>query len=670
MSTRRKNSYGATAKRRPGLLRSPDEQRVLRSHQDLSQLEQQEAAIIDRSELYQSDTHLHRYHHHNAPYRFNDSVNLVRQDVMGQSITLIPESVVAATVQPSNQDVEIRDESEPEDDQVSLLSYEHNAQAIMSQALCHCSYIVEPMAFIQNLASAIVNISLGQFIYNRILTRLIDQATGGGSPNTTNSSLPSFYSFGNASNGSVCAQQDPGNNGSKLLASSIMSSLSTTFSASSYMLAQLPFQPFIEPIYEPHRMLQGKLTPDDYQRIRTQAQEETADLYFMSSLCIGIPVILMTNLLGVNCSTLGRKTLMLVFLIAMTIKFSLLFLQSVYTDWPDWVFYVGAFIEGCSGSSGVFYLSLYCFISDYTSPGSRSYRITFINYLNSAATLCVTFACGYVIKYYGYTYLFLTSSILMAISLVYTALFIPEPLAQLQEKTLWQRLRSCSIKKTVNCFTVYFSEENEQRRHKRRQDTEETENLLNGEENEDAIPRVSKQTFVLLLIVFANFIYNFGTIGIASIFSLYIMNEPFCFDSIEISHYVVFATLVSLVASLFVSKLFKVNDVLICILSVASYFASVFCYIFGNTSFYIYVGAVVASLSGLEYGYARSIVSKSVEKHEVGDALSLILIVDTIIAVVSSILFPILYSRIVSTGLSFLFSFSNGFVLMAMICHM
>ena len=78
----------------------------------------------------------------------------------------------------------------------------------------------------------------------------------------------------------------------------------------------------------------------------------------------------------------------------------------------------------------------------------------------------------------------------------------------------------------------------------------------------------------------------------------------------------------------------------------------------------------MASVSGLEYGYVRSIVSKSVEKHEVSDALSLILIVDTIVAVFAMSLFPVLYSNVVSKGISILFSFSNGFILITLICHM
>lgn len=189
-------------------------------------------------------------------------------------------------------------------------------------------------------------------------------------------------------------------------------------------------------------------------RIRTQAQSETAHLYFMSALFSGIPVIIMTNLLGVNCSALGRKTLMLIYLAAMTIKFLLILLQCVYIDWPDWVFYLGAFIEGISGSTGVFYLSLYCYIADFTSPGSRSYRITFLNSLNSVANLCVTFAAGFVIKWYGYFYLFLVSVVLIATSLVYTIFLIPEPLVEIRDKSILDRLKLCSLNRIAKCLTV------------------------------------------------------------------------------------------------------------------------------------------------------------------------------------------------------------------------
>ncbi|CAF0897110.1 unnamed protein product [Brachionus calyciflorus] len=526
-----------------------------------------------------------------------------------------------------------------------------STEIIISETFCKSSYIVEPVAFIQNLATSIMGISLGQFIYNRILNRLIDEFSKSNFKQIfTNSTL--FFTTN--TNSSCQTSPIPINNNSNLTSFFVKSSTPNLFTT-----PLINHEYFSTPYHH-------DITPEDFDRIRTLAQSETARLYFVSSLFCGIPVIIMTNLLGVNCSALGRKTLMLIYLFVMSLKFILILFQCLNPSWPDWLFYVGAFIEGISGSGGVFYLSLYCYIADLTSPSSRSYRITLLNNLNSLASLCVTFLCGYVIKYFGYFYLFFSSVLLMVISFFYTLFLIPEPLVELRNTSLLQRIKKCSLKRTINCFKVYFSKENEKCK-------KETTYLLDPNNNpgntELKHTKLSKQTFVLLLIVFANFIYCFGTIGIGSIFTLFLMNKPYCFDSVEISNYSVFATVISLVASLFVSKFFKVNDLIICILSVLSYFLSVLCYIFGDSTFYVYLGAIVASISGLEYGYVRSIVSKSVEKNEVADALSLILIVDTFIAVVANVLFPILYSSIVSKGINILFAFSNGFILIALICH-
>jgi Mg2+ and Co2+ transporter CorA len=530
-------------------------------------------------------------------------------------------------------------ENDPENVTFALTSTE----IFISQTVFKHSYIIEPVAFIQNLASSIMGISLSQFIYNRIFTRLLNEANHG--QNGTNFTLPVLFS--NGSSGNNCSPSSSNSTHKIQLLANLFDrlSLASLYASQKEALSSNLFNLYHDPI--------------DYDQIRLQAQEQTAHLYFISSLFAGIPVILMTNLLGVNCSNLGRKTLMLIYLFAMTVKFILILFQCVYPEWPDWLFYAGAFIEGVSGGGGVFYLALYCYISDLTSPSSRSYRITFLNNTNSMASLCVTFLCGYIIKYYGYFYLFLASVVLIFSAFVYTAVLVPEPLVELKGKSFRERLKSCSAKRSLNCFKVYFS-----KRETRRYDDNENEPLLSEQPSSR-----SKQTFVLLLIVFANFVYNFGTIGIGSIFTLFIMNAPFCFDSIDISNFSVFSTVLSLVVSLFVSKFIKVSDLLICIVSVASFFGSVFCYIYGGNSFYVYLGAGISSLAGLEYGYVRSIISKSVDKKEVADALSLILIVDTVIAVVSSIVFPIFYSKTVSKGIGLLFGFSNGFILIALICH-
>jgi hypothetical protein len=71
----------------------------------------------------------------------------------------------------------------------------------------------------------------------------------------------------------------------------------------------------------------------------------------------------------------------------------------------------------------------------------------------------------------------------------------------------------------------------------------------------------------------------------------------------------------------------------------------------------------------LEFGYVRSIVSKSVDKSEVDDSLSLIIIVDTAMIVASSLFFPLIYRKVVGEGASVLFVISNAFALLAFVYH-
>ena len=69
------------------------------------------------------------------------------------------------------------------------LNQESNTDHIINkESNGKCSYVIEPMAFIQNLSASIMNISVGQFIYNRIYNRLIKEANDNANHNATNSS--------------------------------------------------------------------------------------------------------------------------------------------------------------------------------------------------------------------------------------------------------------------------------------------------------------------------------------------------------------------------------------------------------------------------------------------------------------------------------------------------
>ncbi len=242
-------------------------------------------------------------------------------------------------------------------------------------------------------------------------------------------------------------------------------------------------------------------------KIQVQAQEETAQLYYEMALYSSIPVIIMTNLLGTNCSNLGRKFLMILFLSMLTIRYLIFLLQCLYPWLPDYLFYIGSCLEGMSGGSGILYLAFFSYISDSTSPKSRSFRISLLVNINSAASLCTLYTCGIVIKLYGYFYLFLTSLCLTLLALLYAIFLVPESLSELKNKRICQRIRSCSFRKCLNCFKVYFNPKPPRDKDSlvlpASQDANDDETFLLLSRNRN-LPK--KQTPVLLTIVLANFV--------------------------------------------------------------------------------------------------------------------------------------------------------------------
>lgn len=148
------------------------------------------------------------------------------------------------------------------------------------------------------------------------------------------------------------------------------------------------------------------------------------------------------------------------------------------------------------------------------------------------------------------------------------------------------------------------------------------------------------------------------------------MNAPFCFDSVQISNFTVFSTSLALLVSLFISKCIRINDILICVLATAFYFGSTFFLMFGKSLIHIYMFSVVVSPYELEYSYVRSIVSKSVGKDELSDALSLILMAETITIFMGSAVFQYIYSSTVSGGITVLLWIAGGILLASTVCHM
>ena len=485
---------------------------------------------------------------------------------------------------------------------------------IISQTYCKCSFIIEPVVFLQTIAGSIIAIAFGQFIYARILNRLIEHESID-MTNLTNSTKHFELSYTN-DNG-VCSLNSSSNDA-----------------------------------------------------IRIQAQKESAKFFFICSLFGGLPCIFSTNFFGVNCSKLGRKFLLILGLTIMTMRCIIFLLLAIYPTLPDYLFYICALIDGLSGSNGLFNLILHCYIADLTTTKNRSYRLTFINYIGSVSSLLISYTCGYVIKYLGYIYIFASSLFFYFLSLIYLVVFVPEPLIEVRKKCIWQRLKSCSIRRIKNSFNVLCRQ-----KHPvivNTDETDENDSLIIAADDNSQLKECGlvRQRCVIIFVVIANLVYCAAGAGVNSIFTLFIMNTPFCWDSVHISTFTLYTTIIHFISSVLVSRFLRVNDILTCIASAASYFATLFLYAFATNSLGIYIGSTAAAISGLEFGLARSFVSKLVTKHEVADALTFIACVDTLTSVMATIIFPFIYEKLVDSHLNILFFIAACFTLITITFHL
>lgn len=448
------------------------------------------------------------------------------------------------------------------------------ADDIINQTCCKCSYIIEPLLLIHSLAACIIGAAYGQFIYARIFNRIINDET---------TNMINVNNESKIINSTKFQLEDSILSIPLFTSSSYPSSLSNSFTI---------FQSFTDNNTTNlcNTVTNSSIAPSDLDYLRVKAQQKTANLLFICSLCGGIPCIIATNILGANCNKLGRKFLILLTSICTTFRVFVYFILSVYPSLPDYLFYICSLLDGLVGSGGTYSLALYCYITDITSDNDRSYRLTFINYIGSLANLLISLACGYIIKYFGFIYLFLSSFLLYLFACFYIIFFIPETLAELKTKTFLQRIKSCSLKHIKNSFLVFLRKNHPIRKNEAKRRSDEASRPLLSDNDANKKSDDIRQRLVMILVVTANLIYNGGAGGIGAIFTLYLLNTPFCWDSIHLSVYSVYATIVGFSTALIVSKFIKINDILICIASSISYFASLFVYAFASQTRDIYIG--------------------------------------------------------------------------------
>ena len=101
---------------------------------------------------------------------------------------------------------------------------------------------------------------------------------------------------------------------------------------------------------------------------------------------------------------------------------------------PTWVLLLVGPIPGLVGDVSGLYVLMGSYISDITSEETRTLRITLLEASGMAAALSATISSGFIIEAYGYVGIFVASTVLLVLALMYLA-FCVKPVNRMGEKS-------------------------------------------------------------------------------------------------------------------------------------------------------------------------------------------------------------------------------------------
>ena len=235
-------------------------------------------------------------------------------------------------------------------------------------------------------------------------------------------------------------------------------------------------------------------------------------------------------------------------------------------DLPLWVLLFAHLINSCFGVGGVIFTGAHAYIADTVPPRKRAWRIACIDFVSLTNAAIANLFVGYWIRAQGFFNPLIFVLCGKSLSLLYAIFLIPETLKREEV----QRRPRLTLKDSVSAVNLCLYDNGTGRRWK-------------------------------LNILFASFAMS-KVVTTMSVLTLYQMNSPLCWGSVEIAYFAFINVMVQCVLMLILSA---VPDRLMSaevkvILSRASLVGSSLWTVFAITPFMMYLGETILNTSEFE----------------------------------------------------------------------
>ncbi len=359
-----------------------------------------------------------------------------------------------------------------------------------------------------------------------------------------------------------------------------------------------------------------------------------------------VPLIGFSVIAGALSDVFGRKPLMLIPLIGYLLGSFTSIINYAFIDILPLEFFYLYRISSFFGGYSVYYLGVFSYASNVTNDSDRTYRMTRLDGMITLASMAGTLLSPYLFMYFGYYGNFISSSAFFAIAIVYLIFFVKEPIQkaisenEVAKDCLQETVASkLNIFQKIKSFTIQLLT---------------TSVVLPILEMKKFLTK-DRQTIIKVIItlqILSYGIYMFS--GQAYRLTYLYMSLVFDgFTSTDYAHMTIIMDIVRVFIMVFampiISGKYKIHDALLLGIFVVCDVVGATLKAFVGTLFQFYFAYGIGEVGFCKYVMVRCLLSKSVEKDEVGKTFALLAVFSAIVPIAGNPAFRQLYNATIGT---------------------
>lgn len=356
--------------------------------------------------------------------------------------------------------------------------------------------------------------------------------------------------------------------------------------------------------------------------IEEKIQPQVAMILMINTLLSNVAAGLVALLLGPWSDIFGRKKMMSINFSGYAVALASLSIVTILSDnrilVNPWFYVIPYVFIALTGGFSALILSAYCFVTDITNEGNRSFRMTTVEVTIFTGVIAGTASCSFFLEAMRPSTVFLISTILAIIAAVYVTKFLEESVDISISKDLNPISELLSPTVLFDMFATVFKQ------------------------------RIFNDRNLLWIVIFIVVGHRANTVGSFEVFFLFVRKQ-FNWTLQQATLYESTSLLITIMGSFFglfvLKKLLKIKDSSIVAFAIASFLADSLIRAFAQSGQQMYVASGLALLKMLLPPVCRSLISTIVPKNEIGKVFTFVNLAESATGLVLSPFYVFVYTN-------------------------